>query len=425
MLIITQYPVADCRRFVADPRQLKLPYFVQPGEDEFVRHFGSVGHRRIRYAYCREEDHFCHADRALRITGPTKGMLSLTGYESRLYHDGHYRCKIETKFKYRFKPTTGNHGNWLNELLGQHYGTPVRINTPRGRAISAPLFKAGPHLANLYLAASSFQTDEQEILQRQKRMHMRWICAAEPVSIIETCAGWSEMALTDCGAVRIDGSWEGVELYLFRYEETPCWILVRRQTSPQTLDLCRNIRTLLLYVHAERQSLLRTVQFIAAVSHSEEFLSRPALAHLRNTLDKLLSATRFGIAQTQIVDAVFHIDRKYARQEYRNLLRLFGQIDPKLLLQVDHRFIREDLDCLYSPIDFEKIIDRLSTDPAAENDPVCRQMVEYAQKRDRLGLKKLLRKFPSVSKQFAGGVVYHLIVECLKECMWKGITGGF
>lgn len=424
MLIVTQYPIADCRRFVDDPRQLGRPCFVRPRDEEFLRHFGAVGHRRIRYDYCLDENHFCHADRALRVAGPTEGMLHLAGCESRLYHDGNYRCKVETKFRYRFKPAPAA-GRWLDSLLDQHYRTPVRIGTPRGKAIETTLFRAGAHLANLYLAASSFQSDEQEIRERQKRMHTRWIQAAEPVTIVETSAAWSDMALGEQGARRIEGAWEGVELYRYGYRETPVWIIVRRAADAGALDRCRTIRTLLLHTHAERQSLLQTVGFIAAASRSEEFLCRPALAHLRRTLERLLDPERFGIGQTRIVDALFHADARCAREEYRSLLRLLGQIDPKLLQQVDHRFIREDLDCLYSPVDFDRLIDRLTADPATDADPVCQQIVELAQTRDRLGLKTRLRRLTSRSKQFAGSVAYDLVIECIKECMWRSVTGIF
>lgn len=425
MLIVTQYPIADCRRFVDDPRQLGRPCFVRPRDEEFLRHFGAVGHRRIRYDYCLEENHFCHADRALRIAGPTEGMLRLAGYESRLYHDGYYRCKVESKFRYRFRPAPGSGDRWLDGLLDQHYRTPVRIAAPHGKGIEASLFRAGAHLANLYLAASSYQSDEQDVLLRQKRMHVRWIQAAEPVSIVETSAAWSEMALSEQGAVRVEGAWEGAELYRYRYRETPVWIIVRRTSGAEALALCRNIRTLLLHTHAERQSLLQTVGFIAAASRSEGFLSRPALTHLRHTLERLLNPSRFGIGQTQIVDALFHADARCAREEYRSILRLFGRIDPKLLEQVDHRFIREDLDCLYSPVDFDRIVDRITADPATEADPVCRQIVGLAQTRDRLGLKKILRKLPALSKRFAGTVAYDLVIECIKECMWRGAAGLF
>ena len=425
MLIVTQYPIADCRRFVDNPRQLGRPCFVRPRDEEFLRHFGAIGHRRIRYDYCLEENHFCRADRALRIAGPTEGMLQLAGYESRLYHDGFHRCKVETKFRYRFKPAPGNGSRWLDRLLDQHYGTPVRIGTPHGKALSASLFKAGAHLANLYLAASSFQCDEQEVSQRQKRMHVRWIQAAEPATIVETSAAWSEMSLNEQGAARVEGPWQGVELYRYSYRETPVWIIVRRTSGAEALSLCRNIRTLLLHTHAERQSLLQTVGFIAAASHSDEFLSRPALTHLRHTLEKLLNPDRFGIGQTQIVDALFHADARCAREEYRSILSMFGRIDPKLLQQVDHRFIREDLDCLYSPVDFDRLIDRLASDPATEADPVCQEIVGLAQTRDRLGLKKRLRHLTSLSKRFAGSVAYDLVIECIKECMWRGVTGIF
>lgn len=428
MLIITQYPIADCRRFVADPRQLKRPCFIRPGNDEFLRHFGAVGHRRIRYAYCQNEDHYCHADRALRVmSAPESRMLQLTDYASRLYHDGHYQCKVETKYKYTFRAIAPKKcENWLHALFGQHYKTLLRINTPRGaKPTPVTLFKAGPHLARLYLAASSFQSDEEHIRLRQKRMHTGWIYAGEPISILETNAAWNEMALAECGAVKAEGVWPGAELYHFHYEDTPCWIIVRREVTPEAIETCRNIRTLLLRIHAERQSLIQTMKFIASACRDEEFLSRPALCHLRNILERLLSPKRFGVRQTELVDTVFHIDRQYAGREHRDMLRMLGQIDADFLQQVDHKFIQEDLDCLYSPIEFEKIVDKLTAAEAAEADPLCREIVELAEKRDRLGLKKLLRKFSSSSKQMAGKVVRDLIIECVKECMWKGMTGMF
>lgn len=171
MLFVLQFPLADSRKLLDPAHVLDVPAWPLPSTwDEFVRYFGPIRFRkRGGIIGWLGENPICEADRALRFNRDLSfpateiaGGVSLRCAFRRFYFDGYtvgkYEVGISTKTNHRIdlsKPQT-------EKLLRHIFKLPVKVITPKGKAVNTELIRAGKSLAHLYQAASTrAATDDQ------------------------------------------------------------------------------------------------------------------------------------------------------------------------------------------------------------------------------------------------------------------------
>ena len=369
MNITVQYPITDCRLFLHKSGKLRKPYFVSPDTEgrEYIRHFGAMQGRHFQeYYYCVGENTFCNARHALRFSRPPSfykdQIACLKRCANRFYSDGGILGKFEVKSAYRIQPDRLNpeNGSAYRQLLDFHFGHEVRINDAKGGNVRASFSDAGPALAKLYLYGSTACGSLHEIRKY-------WVQSGQSIVIVEEHAKRaSDFRRLPAGAteVLLKDQWSAqyLRLYRYTYDGIPCWIIEILSNAPEAKKMCRNLKTLLLRIHAEKQSVIKALEFLSINKDNEAVDIRKATHFIKNTLVKLQKDRRFDLKQSDIVNIAFEADDSFSQDDYRRLRQA--------VLDLNNRYIIEDFDCIFAQIDFDALCEAYS--PEAKK--MCRNL---------------------------------------------------
>ncbi len=296
MLVILQFPLADCRFLIEnDTGKLALPSWPSPEpERDFIRSFGGVRMRYLGGLLGFGESEICSARRAVRLPGipvfQTKKKTTLTSYCAfrRIYADGLALVKYELGLKI-FEQTAEEH--LLNALFisDKHpiCGSHIKLNTDslnqllikflqmeavipllNGR-INTTLGYIQNYLPQLYLQNTTKTSFLRDNIQPEW-----WVSAANPLILIET-QNESLFKPSPMGLFRLPSDARTISvkndqpLKLCRFHLRNCgrtwpvWFISHSWSySADTLDNARTLRLQLLRLNAENQCLrviLRTL----------------------------------------------------------------------------------------------------------------------------------------------------------------------
>ncbi len=426
MNITVQYPIIDNRVFLKRPGKLPKPYFISPNLDgnEYIRYFGAMKGRHFQeYSYCVGENTFCNAPRAFHFRREPSFYrdkpAKLVRTENRFYSDGHVLGKFEVKSTYRF-----NRGNisadpeqTFIDLLGLHFSHDARINDMKGGAKQVPFLDAGPALANLYMCGS---TAYKEVGKTKKY----WVQAGQPIIITESYYTDTGTCRVPENAMKINMLESSVKNFMGDYDkqfwlryysygdnDISGWDIVVDGESQAAKGIARNLRTLLLRIHAEKQSIIKALEFLSINKDNSEVDVQKAVAFIKRSLNKLLKEKRFNMNQGPIVEAAFAVDDTFSQKDYSKLRQV--------LLDINNKYIIDDFDCLFAQIDFDRLCDlfydQLMEDPDSIPEEIKLPMFDALFGCNKLKLKQLLEKHESI----INGCKSSALFEALK---WVGST---
>ncbi len=386
MLITTQYPICDCRLFVARSHKISKPYFSSPDSNEFIRYFGAMKRRYVyRNFYCCGENNYCAADHALKIVRQEAGRMSSFRFrdeENRFYSDGYVLCKFENKSSYAIGDIIENKADFIFDVLQYHLNLTVGINDTCGGFQYTHLSKAGKQLAQLYLKASS----KYNALDR---VNNYWVSKGNPVCMIELFENEIlSNGLYDCfnRLEAVNGTWDDfIKLYYTNCQGVPCWIIRRENDGSEAFKFCLNLRTALLRIHAEKQTLIHALKFLSQNQDNDNIEKEKVISYLKKSLNKLLKGERFDIEQCPIVNMAFKIDDSFSRNEYQSLC--------EIIKDINNKYVIDDFYSLFAQIRFDDLLVKIQMTPQIDvTSPEVQQVIRIAEKKDRLGLKKFIHK---------------------------------
>lgn len=411
MLITTQHPICDYRLFVNQSYKISKPYFSSPDPNEFIRYFGAMKKRHIyRNFYCCGENNYCAADHALKIihgngtSDKQVPYLRFRNDENRFYSDGYVLCKFENKSCYTICGEINDKTNFLFDVLQYHLNLTTGINDTYGDFQRSSLLKAGKQLAQLYLKASS----KYNILNK---VNSYWVGKGTPICMVELFENEiSANGLYNCfdRMEIVNGTWdEFIKLYHTNYLGIPCWVIHRETASTEAFKFCLNLRTALLRIHAEKQTLIHTLKFLSQNQSNGDIEKEKVISYLKKSLNKLLKGERFEIEQCPIVNMAFKIDDSFAQTEYQSLY--------EIIKDINNKYIIEDFYCLFAQINFKDLLAKIQAIPQIDlTSPETRQVVGMVEKQDRLGLKKFINKnFSSLQNAAIYDVIKWAFVSAL------------
>lgn len=410
MLITTQHPIIDFRMFIGHSFKLPKPYFGTSDlqSNEYIRHFGSMSKRHKHVFYCTGENLYCKANNAIKLidfddfskVDLWARLIKYNWTENRFYSDGNLLCKFENKCSYSAANYESTKYDIIDVILNHHFNKKIGINNRKRGYEFATLKTAGAKLANLYLYASS-EHSKQGLLRKY------WVGHGVPIAIVELFeneinSGKLLHEIPDT-AVLVTGEWD---TYIKLYHDTsygiPCWFILRESSSKEAYDFCLNLRTALLRIHTEKQTLVNTLKFLSMNLDLSDVDRTKAIAYIQKTLGKLLKGKRFEIEQCPIVDMAFRIDDSFSKEEYFSLY--------SIITNLNNKYISEDFACLFAPANFDELIKTIMKDEAGTaNDEVIQSTLQIAQKRDKLGLKLFVKKNEASFKSLKYSAIYDLL----------------
>lgn len=412
MNIMVQYPMTDCRLFLHRSGKLSKPYFVSPDLEgqEYIRYFGAMQGRHFQqYHYCVGENTFCNAGHALRFSQRSvfyrDKPLALRRSENRFYSDGGIMGKFEVKSIYRLQPAhiPADSREVYKMLLDFHLSHVVRVNDRQGGSVSTAFTQAGPALANLYLHGST-------ACAARKDVRKYWVQAGQPIIVLEEHVknrGEFPVLPDDAREVRLKDQWhvQYLKLYHYVHEGTPCWIIEILSNRPEAKEMSRKLKTLLLRIHAEKQSLIKALEFLA-VNRDNVEVDLPKAAHfIKNTLGKLHKGRRFNLQQNQIVNIAFEADDSFSQHDYRRLRQV--------VMDLNNRYIIEDFDCLFAQVDFDALCeayyDQLNQPGNTIPEEIRESLGEVIHQGNKLEFKKYVQKYRSIIDGCASSALFELI----------------
>ncbi|MBQ7823652.1 MAG: hypothetical protein IJ338_05715 [Bacteroidaceae bacterium] len=407
MLITTQHPICDYRLFVSQSYKISKPYFSSSDPNEFIRYFGAMKKRHVyRNFYCCGENNFCGADHALKIirNEPDRiASLRFRNEENRFYSDGYVLCKFENKSSYVIQDG-GDKTNFIFDTLQYHLNLTAGINNTCGGFQYVSLSKAGKQLAQLYLKASS----KYNALDR---IHNYWISKGNPICMIELFENEiSSNGLYDCfnRLEAVNGVWDDfIKLYYTNYQGIPCWVIRRENGGSEAFRFCLNLRTALLRIHAEKQTLIQALKFLSQNQDNSNVDNEKVISYLKKSLNKLLKGERFDIEQSPIVNMAFKIDDSFSQKEYQGLC--------EIIKDINNKYVIDDFHSLFAQIKFDELLVKIQTIPQIDlTSPEVQQVVRMVEKKDRLGLKKFInRNFSSLQNAAIYDVIKWAFVSSL------------
>ena len=412
MNITVQYPITDCRLFLHKSGKLRKPYFVSPDTEgrEYIRHFGAMQGRHFQeYYYCVGENTFCNARHALRFSRPPSfykdQIACLKRCANRFYSDGGILGKFEVKSAYRIQPDRLNpeNGSAYRQLLDFHFGHEVRINDAKGGNVRASFSDAGPALAKLYLYGSTACGSLHEIRKY-------WVQSGQSIVIVEEHAKRaSDFRRLPAGAteVLLKDQWSAqyLRLYRYTYDGIPCWIIEILSNAPEAKKMCRNRKTLLLRIHAEKQSVIKALEFLSINKDNEAVDIRKATHFIKNTLVKLQKDRRFDLKQSDIVNIAFEADDSFSQDDYRRLRQA--------VLDLNNRYIIEDFDCIFAQIDFDALCEayycQINEDEDEIPEAIRAPLEEVVHSRSKLKFKQFSKRYRSILEGCASSALFEII----------------
>lgn len=421
MKITTQFPIVDCRGFLHRSYKLPKPYFVSPDirGGEYIRYFGEMRGRYFQdYHYFAGENTFCNATHALKFTRPESFFRDKVArpqfVERRFYSDGNNLGKFEVKTSYRFRPDISPlpDEGLFTAVLNLHFDQIVMVNDRKGGSAPYPLLQAGPALADLYLHGSTGTAAAANVKKY-------WVRDGQSIIVVEYNTKLTPRSLSappDAAGIVLSDDWLWDEQYMtlrhYHYRGVPCWIITTFGEDPTTRRLSRNLKTLLLRIHAEKQSLIRALEFLSINSGNDALDTKRATAFIRNTLNRLLKERRFNTPQGSLVNAAFESDDQFSAADHSKLRQV--------LLDLNNKYIVEDFDCLFAQIDFDNLRSLLydSEKQGKENGlelppELNAELGDIISDQDKSGLKKFIRKHRNI----IDGCTTSVLVEALK---WIG-----
>lgn len=408
MIITTQYPIVDCRLFLHNSYKLNKPYFVSPDTEnrEYIRYFGAMKGRYFQtYHYCVGENTFCNARNALKINSKELSSngkpVQLRHYENRFYSDGNLMCKFEVKCSYSVSRDNIDdiEKSFIETALESHLSLKADVNNRKGGTSTHKITNAGAPLASLYLHGSTTYQSLSEIRKY-------WVQAGQPILLVELLYDYlADINLIPADANEITGEWNAnnVQIYHYIYEGTPCWILLKKDNSEKTVETCRNLKTTLLRIHAEKQNIIKALEFIAINKDNKEVNTQAAVKFVKRTLEKLLKGKRFNLEQCPLVDIAFKIDDTFSQADYIKL--------QQVITDINNKYLTEDFDCLFAQIDFDKLSD-LYNEQSQKEEGVASELKpikDMIENKDKLNLKLFLEKNKAVINNCKSSALYDVL----------------
>lgn len=410
MLITVQHPIIDFRMFINHSFKLIKPYFGSSDlqNNEYIRYFGSMSKRHKHVFYCTGENIFCKANNAIKLINFDDfsevdlwaRLIKYNWTDNRFYSDGNILCKFENKTCYAVANYESTKHDIIDTVLNHHFNKRIGINNRKGGYDFSTLKTAGANLANLYLYAST-EHAKRDLLRKY------WVGYGVPVTIIELFeneinAGNILYEIPQ-EAVLVSGTWgTHIKLYHYTYQNVPCWIIVREALSKEASEFCLNLRTALLRIHAEKQTLINALKFLSMNLNLNNIDKEKAIAYIKKTLSKLLKGKRFEIEQCPIIDIAFKVDDSFAKEEYFSLY--------SIITNLNNKYITEDFACLFAPANFDELIKTImSGNTESLNDGLLQKTLQLAKKRDKLGLKLFVKRNETSLKTLKYSAIYDLL----------------
>lgn len=410
MLITIQHPIVDFRGFINNSFKLIKPYFgtSNPQSNEYIRYFGAMAKRHKHVFYCTGENIYCKANNAVKLFGFDDfsdvdlwgRFIKYNWSENRFYSDGNLLCKFESKSCYAAANYESTKNDILDVILNHHFNRRIGVNNRKGGYEYSTLKNAGVNLAKLYLHASS-EYSKKDLVRKF------WVRCESPVAIIELFENEINagklLSEIPQSAVLVPGEWSAhIKLYHYISNTIPCWIILRESSSKEAFEFCLNLRTALLRIHAEKQTLISTLKFLSMNLNIDNIDRLKAIAYIKKTLSKLLQGKRFEIDQCPIVEMAFKIDDSFAKDEYFSLY--------SIIVNLNNQYLCEDFSCLFAPVNFEELINTImKKDTEAHDDVLLNTVLNHAQKRNKLGLKLFAKKNEASLKTLKYSAIYDLL----------------
>ena len=140
---------------------------------------------------------------------------------------------------------------------------------------------------------------------------------------------------------------------LAKYAGVPVWIVVRTDEYHIDYKILHRLRTALVRIHAEKQTVVQTIKFLnAGIQKKNEIVnSKRAIAYIKAVQYKLLQPNRFGIGQNPIVNMAFDADNDFNGFNWEDLK---GMVE-----KLADRYTKSDFKKLFTKVDFKFIGEKI------------------------------------------------------------------
>lgn len=352
MYLILHYPIVDARYFAKDDvERLPVPDFPCPDFKSTIRHFGKVEERKALSVSCWPgERRFCNGRRAIRFSRLSADEVRLynEGFRSickgrRFFSDGDLLGRYEVSFTVYQRP-----GVFLTDVLTRIFGSKIFVRNAVGGYDETTLKEGGKYISGLYLKSSC-------CLKNVGNMSSSWDMTGDLMSYIEiSSAEAKDPNIIPEESVEVaDFEKSGFKLYFYKHAGVPVWIVVRTDEYHIDYKILHRLRTALVRIHAEKQTVVQTIKFLnAGIQKKNEIVnSKRAIAYIKAVQYKLLQPNRFGIGQNPIVNMAFDADNDFNGFNWEDLK---GMVE-----KLADRYTKSDFKKLFTKVDFKFIGEKI------------------------------------------------------------------
>lgn len=266
MLFTLQFPISDVRGFIeSDTFQLPVPNWLTPLPDkDFVRSFGAVRRRRRGgLSGWVGESVVCEANSAIRFEGHTKFPLDrhvkIRIAFRRFYFDALAVGKLEVGLAVWGDSFQEYSREMAAQLISFILNLPVSLTDPLGTRTECRLFEAAPAVARLLALSTTRSSVLNSCLDCLEDW---WVQACTPIIMLSHNLSSESLPLPYWGKFLQTNAIEGqIAHYFVPHESTRLRMWRLGEWWPTSSF--RDLRILLLRLHAERSCLWRVLRLLA------------------------------------------------------------------------------------------------------------------------------------------------------------------